>query len=71
MTMPGMDGDNTCARFRRNFPDTPIVISSGYMKEDIEQKFTRGNVSAYLAKPFELFSIQSVLRNLVVPAARR
>ena len=70
MTMPGMDGDVTCAQFKERLPDIPIVISSGYMREDLEQRFTDGRVSAFLSKPFDLIHIQTVMRELLEPASK-
>lgn len=65
MNMPGMDGDATCAAFKDRLPEVPIVIASGYMREDIEGTFAPGRIAAFLAKPFELFNIQAVLREVL------
>lgn len=70
LTMPHMNGDATCAEFKQRFPDVPIVIASGYMREDVEQHFPAGRVAAFLPKPFELSSIQSIMRELLEAAPR-
>jgi len=70
MSMPAMDGDATCARFKEQHPDVPIVIASGYMREELEGKFAKGRIAAFLSKPFELADIQSVMRGLLEPASR-
>lgn len=69
-SMPNMNGDSTCAELKTLFPDVPIVIASGYMREDIEPQFSPGRVAAFLPKPFELFKIQSVMRDVLDPAAK-
>lgn len=68
-SMPGMSGDATCAEFKRRFPEVPIIIASGYMRQSIEHEFY-GRVAAFLPKPFELFNIQAVMRDLLDPVAR-
>lgn len=70
LSMPHMKGDTTCAEFKRLFPEVPIIITSGYMKDDIERQFSPGRVAAFLPKPFELFTIQSIMRDLLDPALR-
>ncbi len=69
-SMPGMTGDATCAEFKRRFPEVPIIIASGYMRQSIEHEFEPGRVAAFLPKPFELFNIQAVMRDLLDPVAR-
>jgi signal transduction histidine kinase len=69
LSMPHMNGDATCAEFKKLFPDIPIVISSGYMRDDIEHQFSPGHVAAFLPKPFELFTIQSLMRDLLEPVS--
>ncbi len=69
-SMPGMSGDATCAEFKRRFPEVPIIIASGYMRQSIEHEFEPGRVAAFLPKPFELFNIQAVMRELLDPVTR-
>lgn len=71
LSMPHMDGDNTCARFKQAFPDVPIVITSGYMKESVEHHFTSGHVAAFLPKPFELYNIQPLMHGLLESTRKR
>lgn len=71
LTMPYMEGDSTCAAFKDQFPDVPIIVASGYIKEHIEDRFTQGYVAAFLQKPFELFNIQPLLRSLLDPVPDR
>lgn len=70
MSMPNMSGDTTCAEFKRLFPQVPIVVTSGYSREEIDHHFSPGYVAAFLPKPFELFNIQSVMRDLLDPVSR-
>jgi signal transduction histidine kinase len=70
LSMPNMSGEATCNEFKKLFPEVPIVITSGYMKEEIDRQFPPGQVAAFLPKPFELFNIQTVMRDLLDPLAR-
>lgn len=69
LSMPGMDAETMCAQFQARHPAIPIVISSGYMREDIEQRFAGGGIAAFLPKPFELAGIQAIMRDLLDPVS--
>ena len=65
MMMPVMDGEETFLRLREISADVPILLSSGYSKEEkAEQLLTRG-ADAFIQKPFDMKSLQASLQRLL------
>ena len=52
LTMPRMNGDEVFRRIRASRPDTPIILCSGYTKEDISRQFDGLGLSGFIEKPF-------------------
>ncbi len=52
MTMPVMDGCQAFKRIREAAPTMPIVIISGYAREDAKRKFEADDSMDFLQKPF-------------------
>jgi PAS domain S-box-containing protein len=40
LTMPQMDGKETCSRLREIDPAIPVIMSSGYSRKDVEMQFS-------------------------------
>ena len=51
--MPGMDGIETTRQIRSelNFPDLPIIMMTGFGREEIMQRAHKAGVNAFLMKP--------------------
>jgi PAS domain S-box-containing protein len=61
LTMPGMDGWETLAALRKQDPDIPVILASGY-----DQAFALGNASgekpqAFLQKPYLRRDLEAAL----------
>ena len=54
LTMPNMDGKETCSRLRDIDPAIPVIISSGYSRKDVEKQFGDSGISGFLPKPYRL-----------------
>lgn len=52
MTMPEVDGAEVVRHIRGKGSLVPIVISSGYLAADLEQKLDRSTFQEFLCKPF-------------------
>ncbi|MEZ6043235.1 MAG: response regulator [Planctomycetaceae bacterium] len=65
LTMPGMSGHETLRRIRECWPSLAVVICSGF-STDLQQISDDPllGVTGYLAKPYQLADIRSVLREL-------
>lgn len=52
LTMPFMDGAAVFAEIRKQMPDLPVIIISGYTEYEIKSQFTGKNVTGFIQKPF-------------------
>ena len=52
LTMPEMDGAEALDEMRAIRPDAPIVVCSGFSKQEIRDRFPSEAPSAFLQKPF-------------------
>ena len=62
MTMPDMNGREVFLELRRIRPDVPIVLSSGYGRDDIEALFKSENPSGFIQKPYHMADLNRVVR---------
>lgn len=61
LNLPVMDGLAFLDRLRPEFPDTPVIIMTGFGSLDAAQKAIRHNVSDFLSKPAHLGEIENAL----------
>ena len=52
VTMPGMPGTEVFGAIKRLRPDLPIVLTSGYSRQQTAARFTEREVDAFIQKPF-------------------
>lgn len=65
-TMPGMDGLETMQQIRKIRPDARIIITSGYTRQQIEDRFTHVDPpDAFLQKPFEMKALQKKINEVI------
>jgi hypothetical protein len=62
--MPEMDGFELMNRFRQKYPDKIFIIMSGV--PDYEKKSQKAGANAFLAKPFEINDLFSIVQYFVV-----
>jgi len=62
--MPEMDGFELMSRFKAKFPDKVFVIMSGVPEN--EKKSQLSGATAFLAKPFEINDLFSIVQYFVV-----
>jgi len=66
LTMPRMDGAATLQRLRRERPELPIVLSSGYTAATAERRFAVDHGCHFLQKPYSrdalLDQVKQILR---------
>ncbi len=61
-TMPGMDGLETLQQIKEIRPDARIIITSGYTRQQIEDRFAHvGLPDDFIQKPFEMKALQEKL----------
>jgi YesN/AraC family two-component response regulator len=53
ISMPKMDGLVLLAEIKRNYPDTAVILISGYPEEYCDQDALNAGADCYITKPFE------------------
>jgi nitrogen-specific signal transduction histidine kinase len=65
-TMPGMDGLETMQQVKKIWPDARIIISSGYTRQQIEDRFARiSPPDDFIQKPFEMKTLKEKLDRVI------
>jgi PAS domain S-box-containing protein len=68
-TLPGMNGLETMQQVRIIRPDAKIIISSGYTRKDIEDRFAHIDPpDGFIHKPFQMKALQKTLRTVIKDA---
>ena len=68
VVMPGLDGPSWVREARTKRPDVPVVFMSGYAEDVFKSQGKRIDCSAFIAKPFSLTELTTVVnRQLVRP----
>jgi len=62
VTLPGMDGAETCRRLREIAPDLPVVFCSGHREADIAQRLADVGPVPFIQKPFQIASLRQGLK---------
>jgi signal transduction histidine kinase/CheY-like chemotaxis protein len=66
LSMPEIDGEETCQRLRQIDPDVRVVVSSGYLEDDRLEALRRAGVDVCLRKPYEARELSRVIRAVLV-----
>lgn len=66
LTMPGLSGEETLKKIRKIDKELPVLISSGYMPEDIKDKFSPDEISGFLKKPFQSAGLIGAVKNVLL-----
>ncbi len=68
-TMPGMDGLETMQQVKKIRPDARIIITSGYTRLQIEDRFAHiGPPDDFIQKPFEMKTLDEILSKTISKA---
>ena len=65
LTMPKMDGEEAYDELRRISDDVPIIMSSGYTREEIEQRFADRDIAGFIHKPYEFRTLMETLSRVL------
>lgn len=73
LVMPGMDGEETLHEIRRHWPALPVIISSGYAREELLTRLAACAPFAVVEKPYRPEMLLNTIRALLSQggAARR
>jgi len=65
LTMPALSGTETLREIRQFFPDTRVILSSGYAEPEALARAGGGQAAAFLPKPYTPAMLTSVVREVV------
>ncbi|MDM8556405.1 response regulator [Desulfococcaceae bacterium HSG7] len=64
-TMPNMNGIQLAQELHRIRPDLPIILSTGFSKQMMAKKDGASHISAYVMKPFEMYELATLIREIL------
>ncbi len=64
LTMTNMDGVQCFRELRQLNPTVKVIISSGYNKQDVVQKFIGKGLAGFLQKPYRLPALKEAIRKI-------
>ena len=64
VVMPNMDGPTLMAELRKDIPDLPVILISGYA-EDMVRKSLEDDSAYFLQKPFELKALSEQVKTVL------
>jgi len=68
VVMPEMDGPTLLKELRARKPDIRIIFVSGYAEDAFEKHLPEGGQFAFLAKPFPLKQLVSIVKETMAAA---
>ncbi|MBN1533712.1 MAG: PAS domain S-box protein [Spirochaetes bacterium] len=66
LTMPNMDGVETYHELRAIRDDVSVILSSGYTRQDVAERFSGRGLSGFIQKPYTLESLEAELKRVLV-----
>lgn len=67
LTMPGMDGGSLCTEIRKVEPSMPILLMSGYSRNEVMQRVNSPQDLPFMPKPFTYDLFRTHMKNLLAP----
>ncbi|MBN2609801.1 MAG: PAS domain S-box protein [Candidatus Fermentibacteraceae bacterium] len=65
LTMPHMDGDETFREMRKIDSSVKVIISSGYNKQDVTQRFVGKGLAGFIQKPYRLSELHAKVQEVI------
>jgi len=65
LIMPVMDGAETLARLKEIDPGVPVLLSSGYSREEQADELIKKGANGFIQKPFDLATLRSRMAELL------
>ena len=62
MSMPGMDGSETCRKLRAVVPSVRVVLTSGHSEAALNSRLEGSGIVGFLQKPFDLHTLLRVTK---------
>jgi len=68
LAMPKKDGAETFREIRKINSEAKVVLSSGYGKKDVSERFKEPGLAAFLQKPYNTVKLIATIRSVIDPA---
>ncbi len=65
MLMPGINGMELLHKIRETGSDVPVVLSSGYNKEDVVSSIEEKELAGFIHKPYRQSQMQDIVRSIL------
>ncbi len=65
MRMPKMTGTELLVAIKENYPETPVVLISGFRVESSDDEMIAKQADGFLSKPFKMNELQEVLNDFM------
>jgi len=65
LTMPRMDGEETFRHMREIRGDVPVILSSGYTREEAHRRFGDNGLAGFLQKPYRSHILSNKVRRVL------
>lgn len=69
MIMPEMDGAEVIHELRQKGSKVPVLLSSGYSREDVSSKIAEDELTVFIQKPYTIESLKSALAEVLGPVS--
>ena len=68
LSMPGMSGLEVYEKFKSINPEIKVILTSGFMENDIIKLADDMGISGFLRKPYTALELSSILNKILTPA---
>ncbi|MBN2298411.1 MAG: response regulator [Deltaproteobacteria bacterium] len=65
--MPRMDGFTLMTKIKNKYPDTPIILITGFSVSEAKKMAFEKGADAFVAKPFHLKELKNVIDSIFSP----
>ncbi|NWF35675.1 response regulator [Mariprofundus sp. KV] len=65
LIMPEMGGEEVLKVVKRDYPEIPVIIASGYSAQSLDRKMAYQNYDGYLEKPYDLGHFSTVIEGVI------
>ncbi|AKT38784.1 hybrid sensor histidine kinase/response regulator [Chondromyces crocatus] len=66
LTMPEVSGDKVVRASRKLRPDVPVILMSGYLEEDVIERYGDLGQAGFLHKPFSVEELRAAIHDALV-----
>ncbi len=65
LTMPHLSGDEVYREIRRIDSDVPVIVSSGFSRQDVMHRFSGKQLAGFIQKPYRTEELSAVIKKVL------